>query len=115
MKSGFANSSPARAKPASPRRIASPTRRTDPKKANRGNRTIHVFVPAVQKIVPTNLFRAEHRVLQRLGGGEAKPGARRNLDLLTGRRIAAHPCLGLALAENPEAGQPQRSFLLQFS
>src|SRR5580704_12772570 len=72
-------------------------------------------LPAVHKKSGRKLFRAENRILQRLGRREAKPRTRRNLDLLTSRRITPHARLGLALAEDAEAGQPQRSFFLQFA
>src|ERR1019366_6692319 len=57
----------------------------------------------------------EDHVLERLGGGEAQPRACRNLDHLSGRGIAAHPRLALALAENSQPRQPQRAFLLQLA
>src|ERR1019366_1716423 len=112
-KSGFASFLPARARRTTPPRGASRPGKTDRKKANRESRTL--TVPAVHKSQVKRLFRAENRVLQRFGSGETKPGARRNLDLLTGGRIATHARLGLALAEDTEAGQPQRSFLLELA
>src|SRR5215469_2432219 len=72
-------------------------------------------VPAVHENQTERLLRAEDCVLQRLGGGETQPRPRRNLDLLARGRIAPHARLGLALAEDTEAGQPQRSFLLEFA
>ena len=49
---------------------------------------------------------AQYGVFQRLGRCEAQPRARRNLNLCSGGRVAAHACLGPALAENSQAGKP---------
>src|SRR5271156_941745 len=61
------------------------------------------------------LFGAQDRVLERFGCGEAQSRACRNLDHLSGRGIAAHPRLALALAENSQARQAERTFLLQLA
>src|SRR5271170_1923004 len=61
------------------------------------------------------LFGAQDRVLERFGCGEAQSRACRNLDHLSGRGIAAHPRLALALAEYSQARQAERTFLLQLA
>src|SRR5260370_34449881 len=82
----------------------------------KANREIGIWVRSRGSLnVAVKLFRAEDRIFERLGRGEAKPRPRWNLDLLSGRRIAAHPRLGLALAEDAEPGQAQRSFLFKFA
>src|SRR6266404_2685878 len=115
MKSGFASFLLARARKRVPRRGARTriaiTKTEDEKQTARSERE-SVLAGHLKLVV--KLFRAENRILERLGRREAKPSARRNLDLLPGRRIAAHPRLGLALAEDTEPGQAQRTFLLEF-
>ena len=56
---------------------------------------------------------AQHRFLQRLGGSEAQPCTRRNLDLFAGGGIAPDSRGELALAENAQARQANRAFLLR--
>src|SRR5215469_4274963 len=58
---------------------------------------------------------AEHRIFQCLRRREAQPRSRRNLDLCSGRRVAAHPRLGPALAENAETRETQRTFALKLA
>jgi hypothetical protein len=61
------------------------------------------------------LARAEYGVFQCFSGGETQGGARRNLDLLAGGRIAPYTRLELALPEHSEAGQAQQTLFLKLS